>query len=234
MAGVTVADSAQLANRIALVTGAANGAGRAVAQALANAGANVIAVDGSRRGEKRPRGNYRTVAADVTDETSVAALVRRCLDDFGRIDILVNTTGAVRPAPLEKITEAAWERALRVNLVSAFLCSKAVVPSMLERRRGRIINLTAYEAFTGAKLGAHHAASAGGILGFSKSLALELAPHQITVNTICPDPHTVPRKKIEPTSFVGPALFLAGDEAAYVTGQTLFVDRNSIYGLDRR
>jgi NAD(P)-dependent dehydrogenase (short-subunit alcohol dehydrogenase family) len=230
MAGVTVADSAQLANRIALVTGAANGAGRAVAQALANAGAKVIAVGGG----KKHSGNFRTVAADVSDENSVAALVRRCLDDFGRIDILVNTTGAVRPAPLEKITEAAWERALRVNLVSAFLCSKAVVPSMLERRRGRIINLTASEAFTGAKLGAHYAASAGGILGFSKSLALELAPHQITVNTICPDPHTVPRKKIEPTAFVGPALFLAGDEAAYVTGQTLFVDRNSIYGLDRR
>ncbi len=229
MAGVTVADSAQLASRIALVTGAANGAGRAVAQALANAGAKVIAVGGG----KKHSGSFRTVAADVTDENSVAALVRRCLGEFGRIDILVNTAASVQSAPLEKITEAAWRRAMRANLVSAFLCSKAVVPTMLERRGGRIINLTAAEAFTGAKNSAHYAAAAGGMLGFSKSLALELASHNVTVNTISPDPYAASRKKFPPAAFAGAALFLAGDEAAYVTGQTLFVDHKAVYGFAR-
>jgi NAD(P)-dependent dehydrogenase (short-subunit alcohol dehydrogenase family) len=120
---------------------------------------------------------------------------------------------------------------MRINLVSAFLCSKAIVPSMLARRSGRIINLTVAEAFTGAKNSAHYAAAAGGMLGFSKSLALELAPHNITVNTICPDPYAAPRRKFPPGAFAGAALFLAGDEAAYVTGQTLFVDGKAVYGL---
>ncbi|HEY1268147.1 MAG TPA: SDR family oxidoreductase [Candidatus Binatia bacterium] len=226
MARVGAASSARLAERVALVTGTAGG-GRAVAQTLANAGANVIAVD---VGKKRS-GNLRTVAADVTEESSVAALVRRCLDEFGQIDILVNTACAILPARLEKITEAAWQLAMRSNLISAFLCSKAVVPSMLERGSGRILNLIVAEALTGAKNSAHYAAAAGGMLGFSKSLALELAPHNITVNTICPDPYAAPRKRFPHAAFAGAAVFLAGDEAAYVTGQTLFVDGQSVHGL---
>jgi 3-oxoacyl-[acyl-carrier protein] reductase len=221
------AAAGELSSRVALVTGAANNAGRAVAEALANAGATVIAVGG---GKKRS-GNVRIIAADVADESSVTTLVRRCLDEFGRIDILVNTAGSLQSVALEKITEAAWRRAMRINLVSAFLCSKAIVPPMLERRSGRIINLTSAEAFTGAKNSAHYAAAAGGMLGFSKSLALELAPHNITVNTICPDPYAAARKKFPPAAFAGAALFLAGDAAAYVTGQTLFVDGKSVYGL---
>jgi NAD(P)-dependent dehydrogenase (short-subunit alcohol dehydrogenase family) len=224
MARIGAAGSAPLAQRVALVTGAAQGVGRAVAAALADAGATVIAVGDS----KKRRAGYRTIAADVTDESSVGKLVRLCLDEFGRIDILVNTATALQASPLEKITEAAWVRAMRLNLVSAFLCAKAVVPAMLERRRGRIINLTVAAAFTGAKNNAHYAAAAGGILGFSKSLALELAPHQITVNTICPDPCAAARKQVAPAAFAGPVVFLAGNEAAYVTGQTLFVDDDSI------
>lgn len=230
MARVGAARSAHLAGRVALVTGAATGAGRAVAASLAEAGATVIGVGHS----KKQRANYRTVAADVTEEASVGHLVRRVLEEFGRIDILVNTVGALSPAPLERITEAAWERMLRVNLVTAFLCAKAVVPPMLERRSGRIINLIGAEAFTGAKNNAHYSAAAGGMLGFAKSLALELAPHQITVNTICPDPYADSRKKVAPAAFAGAALFLAGDEAAYVTGQTLFVDGHSVHGIEER
>jgi 3-oxoacyl-[acyl-carrier protein] reductase len=188
----------------------------------------VIAVGGS------TRANYRTIAADVTDEGAVAEIVRSCLEEFSRIDILVNAAGSGPPAPLEKITEAAWERAMRANLVSAFLCAKAVAPSMIERRSGRIINLTVAEAFTGAKNNAHYAAAAGGMLGFAKSLALELAPHQITVNTICPDPYGDSRKKVASAAFAAAAVFLAGNEAAYVTGQTLFIDGKSIDGLGVR
>jgi NAD(P)-dependent dehydrogenase (short-subunit alcohol dehydrogenase family) len=115
--------------------------------------------------------------------------------------------------------------------VGAFVCSKAVVPRMLTQRRGRIISFTSIEAFDGSTKSAHYSAAKAGIIGFSKALALELAPYQITVNTICVDEDCMERRPeissgthAQMEGSIGPAIFLASDAASYVTGQTLFVN----------
>ena len=232
----------RLADRVAVVTGAAGGIGRAVAEALAREGAVVVRADADGDGLRRiqtaqeavkdaRQPKSMAVPADVTDEESVAGLVQRCLSEFGKIDILVNGAALRLPAPVEDTTEEIWDRVMRVNLVGAFLCAKAVVPGMLERRRGKIINLSSAAAFKGARNNSHYAAAAAGVIGFSKSLALELAPYRITVNTICPDAYDE-RGEIFPEAFAGPAIFLASDAASYVTGQTLFVNGGAAMGDD--
>lgn len=146
------------------------------------------------------------------------------------------------------MAEEEWDRVIRTNLVGAFLCSRAVVPGFLKRRRGRIINITSGRAFRGAKNGAHYASSKAGLIGFTKALALELAPHGITVNAICPgitdtaqprghwleeelydQAKKIPLGRIgQPEDLVGPTIFLASEASGFVTGQTLLVNGGAI------
>jgi len=174
--------------------------------------------------------------------------MERSLKEFLRVDILVNNAGIFPTSPVEEMSEEDWDRVIGTNLIGAFLCSRAVVPKFLEQGTGRIISMTSGRAFQGAKNGAHYAASKAGIIGFSKSLALELAPHRITVNVICPgitdtaqprghqteeqiyaQGQRIPLGRIgQPEDLVGPAVFLASDAAAFITGQTLLVNGGSI------
>jgi NAD(P)-dependent dehydrogenase (short-subunit alcohol dehydrogenase family) len=164
------------------------------------------------------------------------------------VDILVNNAGIFPTSPVEEMGEEEWDLVIGTNLVGAFLCARTVVPKFLDQGSGRIISLTSGRAFQGAKNGAHYAASKAGIIGFSKSLALELAPHGVTVNVICPgitdtaqprghqteeqiyaQAQRIPLGRIgRPEDLVGPAVFLASDAAAFITGQTVLVNGGSI------
>ena len=193
-------------------------------------------------------GKASALHADISNEESVQATVEAALKEYGRVDILVNNAGIFPTSPVEEMAEQEWDRVIGTNLVGTFLCSKAVVPQLLAQRFGRIISLTSGSAFHGARNGAHYAASKAGIIGFSKSLALELAPHAITVNVICPgitdtaqprghqseeqiyaQGQRIPLGRIgQPEDLAGPAVFLASDAARFITGQTILVNGGGI------
>jgi len=245
----------RLEQRTAIVTGAAQGIGRAIARGFAREGASVVIADVNQESARTVKneieaggGKALAIRTDVSDESSVQAMAKESLAEFGRVDILVNNAGIFPTSSVEEMSEEDWDRVIGTNLVGAFLCAKAVVPKFLEQGSGRIISLTSGRAFQGAKNGAHYAASKAGIIGFSKSLALELAPHGITVNVICPgitdtaqprghqteeemyaQGQRIPLGRIgQPEDLVGPAVFLASGAAAFVTGQTILVNGGSI------
>jgi 3-oxoacyl-[acyl-carrier protein] reductase len=245
----------RLEYRSAIVTGAGQGIGRAIALGLAREGAGVAIADVNEESANTVKkeveaagGTALAISADVSNEDSVAAMVETTLEEFRRVDILVNNAGIFPTSSVEEMSEADWDRVIGTNLIGSFLCARAVVPKFLNQGSGRIISLTSGRAFQGAKNGAHYAASKAGIIGFSKSLALELAPHGITVNVICPgitdtaqprghqteeqiyaQAQRIPMGRIgQPEDLVGPVIFLASDAAAFITGQTILVNGGSI------
>jgi len=245
----------RLEQRTAIVTGAGQGIGRAIALGFAREGASIVIADVNEESASAVKneieaggGRAMAIRTDVSNENSVQAMAKESLAEFGRVDILVNNAGIFPTSSVEEMSEEDWDRVIGTNLVGAFLCAKAVVPKFLEQGSGRIISLTSGRAFQGAKNGAHYAASKAGIIGFSKSLALELAPHGITVNVICPgitdtaqprghqteeemyaQGQRIPLGRIgQPEDLVGPAVFLASGAAAFVTGQTILVNGGSI------
>jgi 3-oxoacyl-[acyl-carrier protein] reductase len=240
--------------RVVVVTGAAKGIGAAVARAFADEGARVAMLDVDEAGIKKLadelEGRGTQVIARRTDVTR-SADVRSAIGDvearWGRVDILVNNAGGfgtVRPAS-EDISEDEWDGILRLNLTSAFLCAKAVLPGMKQRRWGRIINLSSIGGRGAAVLlSSHYAAAKAGILGFTRHLAIETARSGITVNAIAPGTTATERftalrtpadtaalvervpvgRVAEPAEIAACILFLASDAAAYMTGATLDVN----------
>jgi len=245
-----------LENRTAIVTGAGQGIGRALAKGLAAEGAKVVVAElngdnGARVAKdiEAAGGAALAVRTDVSNEASVNAMVAETLSAFKNIDILINNAAIFPASSVAEMKIEEWEQVLRTNLTGTFFCARAAMPAMKSNRAGRIINFTSGRALAGSKHGAHYAASKGGIIGFTKSLALELAPYGITVNSICPGAIDTPQpkahvaseeefyakaKKIplgrvgQPEDLVGPVLFLASHWSEYVTGQMIVVNGGSI------
>ncbi len=241
----------QLAGKVALVTGAAQGIGEAVARAFASEGARVcvadVALDRAQAlAAELSAAGAQAIASrcDVASRADVAATVADVQTRLGGVDILVNNAGIIRPAMLHKMDEEQWDRVVAVHLKGAFNCLRAVAPGMIERRYGRIINVTSVAGLLGTIGQINYSAAKAGIVGLTMSAARELAPYGITVNAIAPGAATpmtetirtddrfrdkylarIPMGRWADSAEVAPVfVFFASAAASYVTGQVLAAD----------
>lgn len=245
-------DRENLENRTAIVTGAGQGMGWSVAIALANRGARIIVNDIDSERTERAAADLRArgaeaigVVASVTNPADVHDMAKQALNHFGSIDILVNNAGILHPTPVIDIPEDEWDAVIDVNLKGTFLCSQAVLAPMQHTGWGRIINFSSTAGKNVSTVGgAHYTAAKAGILGFTRHLAKEVAPHGITVNSVCPGlidtemvRNTIDEERIRayeagfPISRLGQpeevaelVAFLASDRAAYITGASLDIN----------
>ena len=240
----------QFSGRTALVTGAASGIGRALALALAAAGARVALADlqpealGETAGGVSARGAACFAQpVDISNEEQVGAFVALAQERLGPIDLLANVAAIFIAVPFAELTEQAWDRNIVVNLTGTFLCSRAVLPTMLARKYGKIVNFASDLFRTGAPSGAAYAASKGGIVSFTRSLAQEVGRAGVQVNAVAPGLTDTPQPRGhlseaqmkewgarnpmgrmgQPADIVEPTLFLLSDHNTYVNGQVLHV-----------
>lgn len=241
----------KLDGKTAVVTGASRGIGRAIALELAKEGANVV-VNYSGSKEKADEvveeilkigKKAIAVQANVADNESVQNLMKTALDEFGSIDILVNNAGITRDNLLMRMKEEEWDEVIQTNLKGVFLCTKAVTRQMMKQRSGRIINIASVVGVTGNAGQANYTAAKAGVIGLTKTTSRELASRNILVNAVAPGFITtemtdalpedikntmlsqIPLAKLGKPEHVAKAVvFLASDDAEYITGQVLHVD----------
>jgi len=238
-----------LEGKNAVVTGGARGIGRAIATVLAARGAAVAVWDLNAEGAeqtvdmiRQAGGKAIAVAGDAANADAIAASAARTREKLGAITILVNNAGISSYVPFTSLSEEVWDRIIGVNLKGPFLVTKEFVPGMLEAGWGRIVNISSSSAQTGAPSMAHYAASKGGVIGFTKALAIEFADKGITVNHVPPGfvdtplvregpinveavAQQMPMKRAgQPNDIAHAVAYLVSEEAGYVTGQTLSVN----------
>ena len=239
-----------LSGQVALVTGASRGIGRAIAEQLSRAGAKVACI--ARSVEKlndtaaaiiQAGGTAKVFPCDVTEGEQVAQLVDTVVEKWGKIDILVNNAGITRDTLIPRMTDESWDDVINTNLRAVFLFTRAVSRPMMQKRYGRIINISSVSGLMGNPGQSNYSASKAGVIGLTRSVAKELASRKVTVNAICPGfistemtdalgdvvleevKKRIPAKRLGQADEVAAAvLFLASSSAGYITGETLTID----------
>ena len=246
-----MADASELAGKVALVTGGARNIGRAIARALAAGGAAVMVNARSSREDaeqtvaliKAAGGRAVPYFADVTDAREVAAMVEALLGEFGRLDMLVNNAAVRAEVPFADMKLEDWRRVVSTVLDGAFLCTQACLPHLVRAGGGSVVNIGGMTAHKGATGRAHVVAAKAGLAGLTRALAADLAPHDITVNTVVPGTIATIRglpgaperpahrqgvppvgRRGEPDEVAATVRFLCGPGARYITGQSLHVN----------
>ena len=243
----------KLKDKVAIVTGAGRGIGQAIAETMAKEGAKVIVAEASERrgGEvanqiKETGGQAIHMRVDVSNSSEIKEVVDSVLKQFGKIDILVNNAGLGQAESFLEGEEQRWDKVIAVNLKGTILFTRAVLDGMIERKQGKIINVASNAGIMGTDYQVVYGASKGGVVAFTKGLAVEMAPHHINVNAICPGftetPLSSRGRELLPDYFnkmVGNipwgrpgrpedhakvAVFLASDDSEYVTGHCILVD----------
>ena len=243
-----------LKDKVAIVTGAGGGIGRGIALKFGSLGARVVAADIKFAGAKetvslleKSGGKGLALGTDITDRVKVQEMVKAALDTFGQLDILVNNAGWDIIEPFTKNTPELWEKVIAINLKGPIFCIRAVLDHMIERKYGKIVNISSDAGRVGSSGEAVYSACKGGIIAFTKTIAREMARYQINVNCVCPGPTDTPllaeltrgetgakiieamtkavpfRRLAKPEDIAGAVAFLASDEAGFITGQTLSV-----------
>jgi len=238
-------------SKVILITGGAGGIGSDICRGLAADGLGVVVADYDKEAADKvvaqihqEKGDAIAVQVDVGDNPSVAAMVQQTLNHYGQIDYLLNGAGVMTRIPVVELPEEEWDRVLRINLKGTFLCSQAVARHMISKKLGRIISITSGRGVVGQARAAHYAASKAGVIAFTKSLADELAPYDITVNAIAPGATDTPmsragstpdqfkkREEVPPLmngltrkeEIVGMIRYLLSEATRYITGQTFFL-----------
>lgn len=241
----------QLTDKVALVTGASRGIGRAIVLLMAKQGADVVVNYSGSEGAAQETVDAILamgrkaikIKANVGNAEEVAAMVEEAHSTFGRIDILVNNAGITRDGLLMRMKDSDWDDVININLKGVYLMTKAVSKIMMKQRSGKIVNMTSVVGVTGNAGQANYSASKAGVIGFTKTCAKELASRGITVNAIAPGfihtdmtdvlsdkvkeamVHTIPLGRMaEPDEVAAVAVFLASDMSSYITGQVINVD----------
>lgn len=242
--------TADLKGQVAVVTGASQGLGKAVAVALGANGATVVCL--ARNADKlkdtvaeieAAGGKAEAVSCDVTDRAAAAAAIEGANEKHGKLDILVNNAGITRDKLLRGMTDEMWDDVLATNLTSCFVCCRAAATIMRRAKSGRIINMSSISGIMGNAGQTNYSASKAGMIGFTRSLSQELASRGVTVNAVAPGfiesdmtkelgevvmaevAKRIPAKRVgQPEDVAAAVLFLASPAAAYITGQTLVVD----------
>jgi NAD(P)-dependent dehydrogenase (short-subunit alcohol dehydrogenase family) len=253
----------RLDNKVALITGSASGIGKAISVMLAKQGANVIISDNNQakleetyktefadsQKTKTAKGLYLTL--DVTKEAEVKTTIEKIVDEFGKLDIVVNNAGVLSSIPIMELDEREWDRVISTNLKGTFLVTKWAMKEMARKKYGRIINIASNCGKTGQKFLSHYTSSKHGVVGFTQSSALEAAPYNILINAVCPGPvetelhfsdlemqskntgisketlleaelKTIPLHKLaKPEEVARLVLFLVSDENTYITGSAI-------------
>lgn len=245
--------------RVGLVTGASSGIGRGIAEALAAEGAAVAAnyppteaaqndIEEVIEGIHNSGGRAMAVEADVSNEQAVSSMVDAVESDLGPVDILINCAGIALSAPVEEISVADWDLILGIHLRGTFLCVRAVLPGMYERDYGKIVNTASQLAYKGAPGFSHYTAAKGGILSFTRSLALEVGERNVSVNAVAPGATktpmldgvpedileairaSIPKGRLAEVPDIVPAyLFLASDESRHFVGQCISPNGGDVF-----